>query len=285
MKKLKKKRKSKKKIINNNLVIYHFPMPLSSHNIIKKDDNSEKRIIEKNNEYSINDINILNDQELNSLEYQKAIDLDKRTYFQYYLSLIKKKQLILFTFIPSNDYNLITIKIALFLFSFSLYFTINGFFFTDETMHNIYVNNGNFDIIFQLPQILYSTIITSFINVILKSLSLSENSILKIKNENEKEYINKSKEIERCLKIKFILFFIFSFLFMSFFWYFISCFCAVYKNTQSILIKDTLLSFGLSMIYPFGINLIPGIFRIPDLRNEKRNKNCIYNFSKIVALI
>ena len=152
-------------------------------------------------------------------------------------------------------------------------------------MHNIYINNGNFDITFQLPQILYSTIITSFINIILKSLSLSENSILKIKNENEKEYIKKSKEIEKCLKIKFIIFFIFSFLFMIFFWYFISCFCAVYKNTQSILKKDTLLSFGLSMIYPFGINLIPGIFRIPALRNEKRNKNCIYNFSKIVALI
>ena len=84
-------------------------------------------------------------------------------------------------------------------------------------MHNIYVNNGNFNIIFQLPQILYSTIITSFINVILKSLSLSENSILKIKNANEKEYLKKSKEIERCLKIKFILFFIFSFLFMAFF--------------------------------------------------------------------
>ena len=152
-------------------------------------------------------------------------------------------------------------------------------------MHNIYVNNGSFDIIFQLPQILYSTIITSFINVILKSLSLSENSILKIKNESEKEYIKKSKEIEKCLKIKFIIFFIFSFLFMIFFWYFISCFCAVYKNTQSILIKDTLLSFGLSMIYPFGINLIPGFFRIPALRSEKRNKNCIYNVSKIIALI
>ena len=285
MKKSKNKRKAKRKIINNNVVIYNFPMPLSSHDLIKKDDINKKKIIEKNNEFNINHINTLNDQELNNLEYRKAIDLDKRTYFQYYLSLIKKKQLILFTFIPSNDYNLITIKIALFLFSFSLYFTINGFFFTDETMHNIYVNNGNFDIIFQIPQILYSTIITSFINVILKSLSLSENSILKIKNENEKEYIKKSKEIGKCLKIKFILFFIFSFLFMAFFWFFISCFCAVYKNTQSILIKDTLLSFVLSMIYPFGINLIPGMFRIPALRSEKRNKNCIYNFSKIIALI
>ena len=32
----------------------------------------------------------LNDQELNSLEYNIAIEIDKRTYFQYYISLIKK---------------------------------------------------------------------------------------------------------------------------------------------------------------------------------------------------
>jgi len=71
----------------------------------------------------------LNDQELNNLEYQYAIKYDKRTYFQYYWSLLKKKQLILFTFFPNNDYNLVYIKIALFIISFSLYFTINGFFF------------------------------------------------------------------------------------------------------------------------------------------------------------
>ena len=72
---------------------------------------------------------------------------------------------------------------------------------------------------------------------------------------------------------------------MLFFWYFISCFCAVYYNTQIILIKSTFLSFGLSMIYPIGINLIPGIFRIPELRAEKKDKKCLYSFSQYVALI
>ena len=62
----------------------------------------------------------LNDQELNTLEYELAILIDKRKYFQYYWSLLKKKHLILFTFIPANDYNLITIKICLLLLAFSL---------------------------------------------------------------------------------------------------------------------------------------------------------------------
>ena len=57
---------------------------------------------------------------------------------------------------------------------------------------------------------------------------------------------------------------------MAFFWYFISAFCSVYKNTQIILIKDTLISFTISMIYPFGLNLLPGMFRIPSLRDEKK---------------
>ena len=62
-------------------------------------------------------------------------------------------------------------------------------------------------------------------------------------------------------------------------------FCVIYKNTQIHLIKDTLLSFSLSLIYPFGILLLPGCFRIPSLSNERNKRECLYNFSKIVQLI
>ena len=72
---------------------------------------------------------------------------------------------------------------------------------------------------------------------------------------------------------------------MLFFWYFIACFCGVYVNTQILLIKDTLISFGLSMLYPFGLDLIPGFFRIPALRAAKKDKNFIYKMSLIIALI
>ena len=160
--------------------------------------------------------------------YEEALLFDKRTYFQYYWSLLKKKQLILFTFYPNNDYNLFSIKICLFLISFSLYITINGFFFNDDTMHKVYEDNGNFNIITQIPQILYSSTISALINMILKHLSLSENNILMVKQEKNLHMLKKIiKKIKRCLLIKFILFFILNFLFLCFFWYFITCFCAV----------------------------------------------------------
>ena len=230
--------------------------------------------------------NKLNDDELNDLNYELAIELDKRTYFQYYLSLLKKKHLILFAFCPSNDYNLPVIKILSLILAFALYFTINGFFFSDATMNKINEDKGAFDILFQIPQILYSTLICAVINLIIKKLSLTEKQILSIKREktyNDAEV--KSRQINSCLKVKLIIFLIISLLLMLFFWYYISCFCAVYKNTQVILIKDTLISFGLSMLYPFGLNLLPGMFRIPALKAVNKNLKYLYQLSGFVALI
>ena len=268
--------------INNQKVSTLKKSAFSSNGLIKI---HKKKNFNKIIKY-VSNVKILNNQELNNLEYELAIDLDKRTYFQYYCSLLKIKNLILFTFFLSDDYNLLTIKISLFLLAFALYFSINGFFFTDQTMYNIYINNGSFPFIYQIPLILYSSIITAFINSLLKYLSLSENAIIKLKKENNIDLIiQKAKKQEKILMIKFFFFYIFSFIFMSFFWYFISSFCAVYINTQIILIKDTFMSFALSMLYPLGLNLLPGFFRMPALRSSKRDKKCLYKFSNIVALI
>ena len=278
-KSLKIKEKNKK---GKNINIINYVNKVNIFNNVKKG----KIIMETKNNLYKNKIIGLNDEEINSLSYQEALIIDKRTYFQYYCSLLRKKHIILFTFYPNNDYNLAFIKLSLFLISFSLYLTINGFFFTDNTMHKIMIDNGEFDFIFHIPQILYSTAISTISNMILKRLSLSELHILSIKQEKDiKSAQSKSKKILSCLKIKFIIFFILSFLFMLFFWYFISGFCAVYKNTQLILIENTLISFLISMITPFGTNLLPGIFRISALRAKKKNKKCLYNLSGLVALI
>ena len=59
-----------------------------------------------------------NDTEKNELTYEKALIYDKRTFLQYYYSLLKIKNLFLFAFFPNKDYNLPLIKIFLFFFSF-----------------------------------------------------------------------------------------------------------------------------------------------------------------------
>ena len=228
----------------------------------------------------------LNDEEMNSLYYEEALVIDKRSYFQYYLSLIRKKQLLIFTFYPNNDYNFTALKILLFIVSFSLYFTINGFFFNDDTMNKIYEDNGSYNILTTLPQIFYSSVVSAVINMILKKLSLTESQILEIKKEKDKKKAqDKAKKTKYSLSIKLIIFLALSIILMLFFWYFISCFCAVYINTQKQLIGDTFLSFGLSMLYPFALNLLPGLFRIPALRAPKKDKKYKYKISGYIAFI
>ena len=228
----------------------------------------------------------MNDEELNSLEYEKALIYDKRTFFQYYWSLLKKDHIILFTFLPSNDYNLTSLKMTLFVLSLSLETTINGFFFTDNTMHQIHENNGEFDLIYQIPQILYSSVISTIINSLLQKLALSEDSFLSLKHiKNYDKALKQCESIKRCLTIKFIIFINISFILMIFCWYYISSFCGVYINTQSILFKDTLISLLLSMVYPFGLCLLPGLCRIPALQAENKDKRCMYKFSGFMELL
>ena len=153
-------------------------------------------------------------------------------------------------------------------------------------MHKIYVDQGIFNLVYQIPQIIYSTIILSIINIVVTFFSLTEKKILELKKNKEKGNIKKKiKELKKCLNIKFIIFFILIIIFLIFFWYYLSCFGAIYKNTQIHLIKDTLISFGTSLIYPFCICLIPGIFRIPSLKSKKKDKKCIYKLSTIIQLI
>ena len=282
----------KESLNSNNYILREKKIKKAQNNKYKKNSNSKEQINKKanmkfSNKYLFYYKNQkLTDEELNNLSYEVAKILDKRTFFQYYYSLIKKKQLILFAFFPAHDYNLITIKISLLLLSFSLYFTINGFFFSDSTMNKINQDKGTYNIIYQIPIIVYSILITAMINFMLKSLSISSGPILKIKlGKNFIQCQKLSNDTEKFLKIKIAIFFIFSFLLMIFFWYYISCFCAVYKNTQMILIKDTLISFGLSMIYPFGLCLLPGFLRIPALKSKENNKKYLYKVSLLISMI
>ena len=97
--------------------------------------------------------------------------------------------------------------------------------------------------------------------------------------------LEKCAVLYRQLIFRFNIYFGISLLLLILFWYYITTFCAVYKNTQIILIGNTLLCFGITLIYPFGLNLIPGVFRIPALKAANKDKELFYKIGNIVALL
>jgi len=230
--------------------------------------------------------NVMNytDDEINSLSFCLALKLDKRTFCEYYISLLKTKHILINSFIYNKDYNSKIIKIDLFFIEFTIFYTINALFFTDETMHKIY--KGDFNFLYQFSVTIYSSLISIVLTKPLEILALSNDEISDFKINNNFVNIIKRKDLlNKNLIIKFVLYFTLSFIFLIFFWYYISMFCAVYNKTQLHLIKDTLISFGLSLIYPFCFCLLPGIFRIPALYNKNKKRQYLYNFSKILQTI
>ena len=153
-------------------------------------------------------------------------------------------------------------------------------------MHKIYEDGGKWNFIYQLPQIIYSAFFSYIFDWIINFFALSQDNILTLKHEPKVEYVEiKAKKILKILQIKFLFFFIISFILLLLYLYYLGCFCAVYKNTQFHLIQDTLISFFTSALYPLGINLIPGIFRIPTLVEHDKRKEKIYKFSKLLQLL
>ena len=223
------------------------------------------------------------ENELNSLSYNDALKYDSRAYFSFYFSLVKSNHLLFFSFIQKFDFNSGIIKMYLFFFNFTTFFFVNALFFTDETMGKINNDGGSFNFMYNLPQIIYSSIISAFINEIIKIFALTEDSFIQYRNEvNKEKILISASNLRRIFKIKFLIFFILNLILLVCFWIYLSCFSAVYHNTQIHLIKDTLISFGTSFISPFALYLLPGIFRIPALKNN--NRRFLYEMNKILQI-
>ena len=227
------------------------------------------------------------DYERNWLKYEDAIRYDKRSSCDYYCSLLKYKQLFIFTFCSFNDYNSGIISKFIFFLSFALHYTVNALFFDDSNMHQIYEDEGKYNFGYQISHIIYSAIISNIIlRLILHILVLTDKDILEVKIQpNETKAVNMKKTKLKYMKIKFAIFFLLNFILLVLFWYYLTCFNAIYRNTQFYLIKNTFISFGLTLLYPFIINFIPMIIRMYSIHSSKKDQRYFYKVSQIIQLI
>ena len=95
---------------------------------MNKDSSNNKRILDQSEKGDKGFASEYNVYILNDLEYSEASKNDKRSFFEYYLSLLKEKHTLLFSFCRKNDYNSRIIKILLFIYLFFYYIFICEYF-------------------------------------------------------------------------------------------------------------------------------------------------------------
>ena len=235
----------------------------------------------------INNIKPDTDYELNWLSYPEALKYDKISSCEYYCSLIRTKQLFIFTFCSLDDYNSGVIKKFTLFLSFAIHYAISALFFTNSNLHQIYEDKGEYNFSYQYPFVLGSAIISNLVmRLMLQFLVLTDKDVVEVKQQSSKAlaFIMEKNKL-KCMRIKFAFFFIFNFILLGLFWYYLTCFNAIYKNTQIYLIENTFISFGLSSFYPFVYNLFPMFIRICAIHSSKKDQECFYNFSQIIQIL
>ena len=288
-------KKSKPNKINKrhtNIIIKQMNF-IQSHNGI----NSKLNLHQKNTQRSSDEFKLKTDNgneknkydnyELNNMEYQDALQFDKRSMIKSYWSIINREHLILLTFCSPNDFNISFVKFARFIFLISTEITLNAYLFYDETMHKVYLSYGKYDFVQHIAQIIMTTVFSQLMEVFICYLSLSDSSIYQIKelarnNKQNQENLSKVFDILNCINKKIKYFFVFTFLLMAFYWYSVACFCAVYRNSQIIFLKDCGLSFLMELIEPFILYLFPSIFRALSLKGN--TLSCLYKLSDLIPI-
>ena len=250
-----------------------------------KDKKEYDKLFKKQSIQGIEKINKLlkfSNEQLNEMNYEDSLKYDNRNILQIYYSFLMYSQLIIFSFLNNTDYNVKVLKIQLFVFAIIIFIVFNTLFYSDKDVSHTYQNQGKFDILYTLPKTIFSSVISAVINFILKFLSLSNEKIKQLANINNIKLFQKKLCLEiQIIKRKIFVFHILIFLFTLFFWFYITLFCAVYRNSQIIVFKSCIITFCLSMFYPFIICFATSVFRLFALSHEFKP---IFYISKIFQL-
>ena len=224
----------------------------------------------------------LSESEIESLSYKNALEIEKRNKGKYYFALLKEKNKIISIFLNDKDYNIQSVKLSTFIFNFNLSLTINALFYNDEAIYEINQQEKKS----QYSRVIYSAIISAFINFIVELLAFTHNNIITLRYYKDiKETENEIPKLLKKLKIKYIIFYCIIFSLMVIFFYYITAFCSIYTIIQFHMITDSLISFLLTMSYSIILSLISAIIRVFSLQKENKFRHCLYILSWVISLI
>ena len=236
----------------------------------------EEKDKESNNEVVLEDEKISHDG-LNNMNFQNALEYDKRGFLSYYINILMYNQMLLFVIFKDN-WNFVITKISMFVNIITFALLFNVMFFGNKLIKAIYENKGGLSMKNAIGWIFLSSFLTVVLNCIAKFFGLTKRDV-----DNAKKDPNFNKEEFSDLIFKrTIIYFIVCLVFTFFIWYFGMSFCAIYSKCQKNLIFYIFMTWLFIMIYPFILCAIVTLFRYIGL---KKKIKAFYTISKGIQWI
>ena len=244
----------------------------NKNNLIQKKINKEAIIKLSRTDYDLQDI-----------DYEEAIIFDKRSYLRMFWGFLLDSQIILGTFCTENHLDLFVIKLSFLVCTFQISFFLNALFYTDEYISDAYHNEGVLDFFSGLPKSIYSFVATLITTNLLRMLSNSKSELMQIiiERNSYKNYLNLIKIKLDKLRRKLIIYFILVHILELFFLYFVTAFCAVYRNSQKYWFFGCIESFGMDSLVALIICIMLALFRFISI---KKRIKYFYVLANIISI-
>ena len=187
-------------------------------------------------------------QDPDDMDYEDAIRNEKRQFCLYFTAKIKANQIILRTFYSKDHLTPRSLRILLFLLDIDLNLFVNGLFFNENYISQIFSVSEDESIFSFIDRFMdrffYLTLVNVILNYIIECFFIDEKKIIKtLKREKDNPIILKYEitQIIKEIRIRYNLFIIFSYIITIFTLYYVICFNNIYPSMKSEWIKTSII--------------------------------------------
>ena len=213
--------------------------------------------------------------------YSSLITITKNINWLNYCTIVMHKHPILSIFFISMPKMMKCLRISLFLSSISISLAMNAMFYSDSYISENYHSQSFYDLLNELPKVIYSLFFGCLLNIIFKVL-IAMSPIKKGKNDSSSQAKLTYKKFLLFVKIKISLFFILIFICNLFFIYLVSAFCAVYSKSVVKWSISAGITLAFALFLPFVISAI--IFALRRLAVAFKNR-CFFGMSEVMSYV
>ena len=218
--------------------------------IISKDEGDHIKIYhyehdkENSNEIVLDDEKISHEG-LNNMNYNNALNYDKRGYFSYFCNILMYNQMLLFIIFKDN-WNFVVTKMSVFVSVITFALLFNVMLFGNKLINSIYENRGKLSMNKAIGWIFLAAFLTVILNCIAKIFGLTKRDVDKAKNGHN---FNKEDFFNLVYKPT-IIYFIVIIIITLFTWFYGMSFCAIFTKCQRNLVFYIFMTWLLIMLYP-----------------------------------
>ena len=221
------------------------------------------------------------------MEYDDAIKKDNRKFFSFFWERVKVNTWIVNIIFSEEKLKPRSIRILLFLLNVDLYFTINGIYFNEDYVSEVYHSDKEekfFDFVSRTNyNFFYASMVGAIVEYMINCFFVEEKkfqNLFRREKDNELRLRSEFGLILNLIKSRYIAFFVISYVITIFSWYYITCFNNIYPNMKIEWIKSSI-SIIIIMIFVYiGLALLETILRFLSFKCKSEK---IFKFSKIFA--